>query len=372
MKSKPDASAISLITLIILVIGTVCGFFALIAERAQHPPWIEYYFPCLFLAISVLCVRALPQKSPTRPGRHALFFASVFAAFFAYRLWIAPSSSLWLDENLQILTSLELPPVSAGLRQHQPPLEFALMRTIFAVAGFSETSVRLSAMVFSALGAALVGFLYVLVTEDFILAAAASLFFSFNSVVGHYGSEARPISMGLATSLLVLCACARFFKDRMMNRAAWIQGFAASVLSLFSLGLQPPFLLFSLSAVTLAFPKFRLREKLWLVSQWTGALLVFLPVQIWIFRFAPPRFSRIGAAGVQSLANQLRWNNFSDPWKMYGAPLVLTVILGAGAFAFGLRSKRRSKPDPTSGAPGAEWFFAGVALVFVLALVPFF
>ena len=327
---------------------------------------IEFYSPIVtgVLSITIFLYNKKSGFQLSVDRKELLLFVGVFTVTFIFRKYFAPTSSIWCDEDLQYQYSLERAPVVAGLVQHQPPLDMAISRFVITFFGLSEGTVRFSANLFSSVAAGLIAVFSFQTLNSMIVAILFAALFSLHPVVATFGFEARPISLGLTAIILVLSRASRVFDTSFEpQRRQWLCGLGASFLCLIALGLQPPFLLLAMSLGIFIIPELAVQKKIWIVSQWVAAIVLFLPIQIFIFHHAPQRFYRLGGNIVEDILGQYQWSNFAEPLRVYGALIVLAGLLAL------LQSLR---PQAERKFIQANVFFFVVFGFFLSILIPFF
>ncbi len=340
------------------------GFFSI--------PWIElYFFLTLFLATVILVIFSLPTIPLSPCGseidekskasslvnssavadfrqypfpfakslipfylryRECFLFFFLFVGIFLFQAKDLLSTSIWLDEDYQIWTSLYQLPVYAGSQQHQPPLHFALLGGWLPQFGFTEFSVRLFTLFFSSLGATV--FAYFLKT---LSSSWYSLFFAlplylFHPFIIRYSYEVRPVGIGLFCSILWIKICYSLGREQKSSFRSIFPLAAATFVTLTAFGFQGPALGLAMAIAFLLDGSSKSKRMIGILGLLLG-LLMFLPIQLNIFQNAPPRFGRIPHFSVLHFLSGYQLATYKNFLGLYLAPLLPFFFLLSG---FGL------------------------------------
>lgn len=350
------------------------AFFRYNSVGFSSIPWIElYFFLTLSLATVILGIfsfRTFPgiccgkeiennSASPSSAGfllpfaqtffrfylRHqeCFFFFLLFIGILLFQAKDVLSTSIWLDEDYQIWTSLNQLPVYAGSQQHQPPLHFALLGGWLPYFGFTEFSVRLFTLFFSALGATF--FAYFLKT---LSSSWFSLFFSlplylFHPFIIRYSYEVRPVGIGLFCSVLWLKICYSLGRESHPSTLSIFPLAAATFVTLSTFGFQGPALGLALATAFLFGVLLHSNRTVGILGLLLG-LIAFLPIQWNILQNAPPRFERIPNFSFLHFLSGYQLATYKNFWGLYLAPLLpfFLLLCGFGVLFLGWKKFLRS------------------------------
>jgi hypothetical protein len=316
--------------LIISILGVVATVGAALKySRVEYSsiPFIDQYF-FLTLALATICSLFFLCKKWRWEREIVIFFLLwLFLIFFQGK--DIRSVSIWLDEDFQIWTSLYQLPIEAGWNQHQPPLHFALLGGWLPLLGLSEFSVRLFTLIFSASGAAMLAFYLRYWLNSWWPVVGILPLYLFHPYIIRYSYEVRPIALGLFCMIVWFGSIFSYIWEEGVSLGSSLPIAVFTFFSLISLGFQPPIFGFAVSLAVL-FSPIALKNKCFTLSAMFFGFLIYLPIQIYILRLAPPRFSRIEGFSIIDLLNAFSWKTFLPFINLYLKPIfpfVLVVIL---------------------------------------------
>lgn len=290
---------------------------------------------------------------------------AVFLLLFLARLSIVNETSVWLDEHIQALYSTTLLPVAAGAIQHQPPGDMVLTNLGLWISGFSVWGLRFHSCLFSALAGAILFGLAKYLSGSRVFGLLCMLFFSVHQIVYKYGYEARPISLGLFMELLFLSALLLQIKyiSEKRNRRSGLYLSGITLIYLSSLGLQPAFIV-GLSIVFFTVLACFKREYIGTAGLLTLGLALFIPLQVFIFSLAPPRFTLTEGLNFVRTFEEFKYSNFSM-LSIYYNPIGYVCILLSLIYAAILHFRRKPCDLVTV-------FLIFLTIFFPIALIPYF
>lgn len=214
---------------------------------------------------------------------------------------------IWLDEDYQAHSALINRALIAGAFQHQPPLDMTFTKIGTLFSNEKIWGLRFHSAVFSSLASALLYSLGKKFSKSSFIALILTFFFTLHFIVIQYGYEARPISLGLfygfsffgiILSLLIEKKDSFYFKTPL---------FVSVVTFLFlnSLGLQPV-VLTGITTAVLTIYSFVKNE--WFKKSLLAVFLgfgLFLPIQVYILKYSPPRFTKHSGFDAASFIREL-------------------------------------------------------------------
>lgn len=300
------------------------------------PDWSEYYFLCLVSLVFLSSLHGLYQQVSQRGLMHesaepdSAFASQVFrrpdllhplliiiAAVVIWFIWRQPillQFPLWHDEATQFL-GFDNGAGAAMLAatQQQPPLGYFFSRFAREFIGVSEFSVLLHAYIFSVAGYVLFVFWLIRNRCHFLLALPLLLLFASHFVLLNYTSEARPVALAVFSGMLYLFVLVATMQARISNPGAL---FAATVLHLVSIGMQPVFLVFTAALACLPFLRFLIMRKRVIQVLLYGAVLpalFYAPVFLRSYLVSKGMGKFDSAGLLQSIGTglvSLQWSSF--------------------------------------------------------------
>lgn len=351
-----------------VLVCTGIGFFVkapghLFPEELYWPTVLTSLLAALFLyerpRLSSFSIRRFIQENLD------VFF--VLLLVLGLRIYLMTLVEPWLDEDYQGFSSLIHRSLIAGVWQHQPPLDMVLTKFGVLLSKESLWGLRMHSVLCSAFASALLYDQAKKISRSRLIALFCAVFFTFNVVVVQYGYEARPLSLGLLfcvgflglnLSLLSERKDSFYFKTPIFNCLITF-GF------LNSLGMQPVILV-GVSAVFLAV--YILSGHSWIKKYFLSVLFamgLFIPIQIYILRYAPPRFTKQAGFNLSAFGDELiRLDNFKVLQDYFWPLGCVFLILCLLSFALQIKKVR--------SISSSTLFLFFLSSAFALFLVPFF
>lgn len=241
----------------------------------------DFYLLGILFLTAVLGLISYKSRfhEPERANDIILFMAlAVFSGFM--RFVLAEEKSIWPDEGYHIFFNQGLSPYQASIRQVNPPLLSVFNNLILSVAEFSENKVRFVSLASYSGSIFALGLLFRKIGLDYLLSCALLLVFSLHPLVVLYSLEARPVMLGIFTTILFLFS---FWNITIIgvDPSRLFQLFSSMLILFLSVGFQSYIMGFSAGIVLLIlgyFEKKYLFAALFLFS----AFLLFYPIQVQI------------------------------------------------------------------------------------------
>lgn len=263
---------------------------------------IGIYFLIILLLITVLIwLEPNDESSMVNPVWKEevpfLFFLGTLTLILVFtRHSIISEISPWLDEFAQASSSSNSFAPRASAAEHQVPLDYLFTYWSEILFERNNFSLRFFASTFNVLACLGIFFFTYLRSGSGIISFVISIFFAFQFYIYKYGIEARPISIGLLCGILYFHRLYNFLYKENLN-FGWrhYSGlFGHMLLFLFSIGLQPIFVLFSsaLAILPLLFIKARQKEILITEGLFALSIIIFLPFEKLILEAGIPRVSK--------------------------------------------------------------------------------
>lgn len=347
---------------------TLAGFFYKVPDSFFKE---ELYWPLAFAALLFLFF--YKEKKFLSSFSMAVFCKKnadtflVFVLVLILRICLFDQVELWVDEDYQAYSSIIHRALIAGVWQHQPPLDMVFTKIGTLLSNESLWGLRLHAVLFSSLASALLYDQVKKFSDSKFIAALSTLFFSLHLIVIRYGYEARPISLGLLSCISFLGVYLSLLAEKENSFFNKTPVFNCLITFLFlnALGMQPVILTGTALGFLLLY---YLNQNSWfrrhLLSLAAGFVL-FLPLQIYILKYSPPRFTKQAGFNLPAFWEELlRYENFSII-KSYYWPLGCFFIAFCIAYFAYLAFKQRP-------APASLLFLFALVTAFPLFLVPFF
>jgi hypothetical protein len=343
--------------------------------------FFEIYTGLVLLLAAIVFARFATSVGAEEPSRKWYYLATftIFAFAVLLRSLDLHSLPLWGDEMYQGTGSRFFPLVKGAGSQHQPPLDYAFTGLALDAIGVTETALRIHAVVFSALGATLFFWIALAISPSFWLAGILWILFFFHASIFHYGTDGRPISLGIFASLLilgqVLVLIGSIRSDNELQRNDYLRLVATAMLALLSLGLQPPFLCLAIASVLLIFSMLWAKKRgvyLRLSAALISPLLMFLPLQIYIGLISPPKF-RANLAGAAEPITRIT-EGMAYALKRLLPGQIYLFFLGILVSAILFRRQLNNQVDTAKISDSAfnYYFITAVTALFFILEISFF
>ena len=286
----------------------------------------------------------------------------VFILLLGIRFINIHNISVWLDEYNQASMTFFNYPITAGLKQHQPPLDMIFTKIGLLFSDSNVWGLRFHSAFFSAMAGTLFYALIKKISDSYIMALVCVFYFSFHVFVIRFGYEARPVSLGLFIEILFIHHIYSiltegnnaFYKNKPCSLSA------LTFVYLCSLGMQPVFIVCATLLFFAIYSYFH-RDQLKNFFALLIGFLCFLPIQAKIMLLAPPLFSKTSVFDFQDIFKQLTFENFFilEPFfKPFGYCAFLFLV-----FIFGYNIlKRQSFSRPLLYFLFCVTFFCGVLI----------
>lgn len=241
---------------------------------------------------------------------------TIFAGLLFYGLntWQSYADThLWLDEYSQIMNSgrtIYADIFGSAANEQQPAGGYIVTALLGDLIGHGKLSAKLMGFIPMLISLAIFQLVFFRTKGFFYFSVLLSLFYTFDYDVRYLSMEGRPV--GLAVMALSFCALALKMYLLDHSKKALITFGLCVYLFLFSVGMQPVFLMFcfGLASVILVVKDHKKhKEAFWIGLAILVPTLFFLPIQLYIFEAAE-------ALGQIKGDRSQAFNNWVNNWSL--------------------------------------------------------